>query len=44
MPVFVIDVVETSESYRSFRMTTMLIVLDTELKYTAVHWSLVRCL
>lgn len=37
MPGLVIDVIETSESYRSVRMTTMLILLETELKYSTIH-------
>jgi len=44
MSGFDIDVVETSEFYRSVRVTTMLILLETELKYTTIHWPLVRCL
>jgi hypothetical protein len=37
MPGLVIDVVTISGSYRSVRMTTMLILLEAELKYTVIY-------
>jgi len=44
MSGFVIDALETFESYLRVRMTTMLILLEAELKYNTIYWTLVRCL